>query len=69
VALLKIEPPENHKEELKAVNSWGQINLSEKQAEVFRYEINRVLERYLKESGKNQGKNFLYKMIVIEEHE
>jgi DNA-binding transcriptional regulator GbsR (MarR family) len=67
VALLKIEPPENRKEELKVVNSWGQLNLSETQAEAFRREINRVVGRYLKASQKNQGKSFLYKMILVEE--
>jgi DNA-binding MarR family transcriptional regulator len=67
VATLNIEPPEKRKEELKVVNSWGQLSLNEKQAEAFRQEINRVLERYQKASQKNQGKSFLYKMIVVEE--
>jgi hypothetical protein len=67
VALLKIEPPENRREELNVVNSWGQLNLSEAQAEAFRREINRVVGRYLKTSQNNQGKSFLYKMIIVEE--
>ncbi len=68
-AQLKIEPPQGHKEKLKVVNSWGQINLSDKQAEAFQDELNHILEHYLKVSKKNQGKRFLYKMILVEEHE
>lgn len=67
VTTLKIEPPEHRKEELKVVNSWGQLNLSEAQAEDFRGEINRVVGHYLKASANNQGKSFLYKMIIVEE--
>jgi DNA-binding transcriptional regulator GbsR (MarR family) len=67
VALLKIEPPEKRKEELEVVNSWGQLNLSEKQAEAFRRDVERVLEQYQKASRNNQGKSFLYKMILVAE--
>jgi DNA-binding Lrp family transcriptional regulator len=67
MALLKIEPPENRKEELKVVNSWGQLNLSEAQAEAFRRDVERVLRKYAKEAKDNQGKSFLYKMVVVEE--
>jgi DNA-binding transcriptional regulator GbsR (MarR family) len=66
-ASLKIEPPENRREELKVVNSWGQLNLSEQQAEAFRRDLERVLERYAKQAHNNQGKSFLYKIILVEE--
>jgi hypothetical protein len=67
MALLTIKPPEDRKEDLKVVNSWGQLTLTEAQAEAFRRDINRVLKRYAKASQKHRGKSFLYKMIVVEE--
>jgi DNA-binding MarR family transcriptional regulator len=66
-AALMIKPPEHTKEDLNVVNSWGQLTLTEGQAEAFRRDIYHVLERYLKASQKNQGKSFLYKMIIVEE--
>jgi DNA-binding MarR family transcriptional regulator len=67
MALLKIEPPENRSEDLKVVNSWGQLNLSEQQAEAFRRDLEQVLERYAKQAQNNGGKSFLYRMVVVEE--
>lgn len=66
-ALLTIKPPEARTSDLKVVNSWGQLTLTDMQAEAFRYDINRILKRYAQTSRKNRGKSFLYKMIVVEE--
>lgn len=67
VALLNILPPDKRKADLNVVNSWGQLTLTEAQVESFRREIKKTLERYQKASLKNQGKSFLYKMIIVEE--
>ncbi len=67
VAMLNILPPDKRKEKLKVVNSWGQLTLSDVEAERFRREIERVLARYQKLSGANQGKKTLYRMIVVKE--
>jgi DNA-binding transcriptional regulator GbsR (MarR family) len=66
-AMLNILPPGKRKEKLKVVNSWGQLTLTETQAERFRREIEKTLERYQKTSQKNQGKSFLYRMIIVGE--
>jgi hypothetical protein len=66
-AILTIKPPGGSKEDLKVLNSWGQLTLTEAQAKTFRREINRIIERYAKASQKNQGESFLYKMIIVKE--
>ncbi len=66
-AQLTIRPPGESITDLKVVNSWGHLDLTEAQVEGFRGDINRVLKRYARASQKNQGKSFLYKMIIVEE--